>query len=381
MHGELLTDLAEVRAAGWADLVSPGDLLHCLPWLALNAETADAPPRYAVVRDSPGGAARAGLACYPLAADSTPFPFLRPDAHIERIAGNRGLAADLDLGALLPSLVCGQRRGAESRLLLSDRLTGADRCDAADLAVRTAEDLAAEEGMSAVAFLFVGADDVDLHDVLQHRGYLSFPGDTQAVLPVPTGGFDAYLAELTKNRRAAVRKEKRKVADAGVGFSVVPAERADLDTLLSLEAQLLGKYGHEPDVGAMSAMHVEVAKRFPGAVDYLLAHDKVGKTIGFVQLIRKDHIIHPRSVGFDYTFRAELPLYFELVYYQTIQYAMDRACGAIDYSVEAEHAKATRGCRMIRLSTYIKPRNAMARAVTEQVCALLGRSAPANSWM
>jgi hypothetical protein len=54
-----------------------------------------------------------------------------------------------------------------------------------------------------------------------------------------------------------------------------------------------------------------------------------------------------------------------------IQYAIKHGCRIIDYSVEAEDVKEARDCRMCRLYVYVKPLDASAREVTEQVCALL----------
>ncbi|MFI1185748.1 GNAT family N-acetyltransferase [Streptomyces californicus] len=374
MFGQLLDELVELRATGWDELVPAGDLLHCADWLDINARTADAPPQYALTRRKSDGELLAGLACYPLARDSAPFSFLRPDAFVARIAGNRGVSADPDLterlGQLLPGLVCGQRRGAESRLLVSSQLSAAESLEAADVAVGVAEDFARRVGMSTVAFLFVGADD-ELRNVLERRGYLSFPGDTQAILDVPAGGFEDYLARLSTDRRSAVRRERRKVATAGVTYEVVPAESIDSVVLLPLEAQLLKKYGHAPELNDLASMHVEAADVFPGHVDYLLARNEEGEIVGFIQLIRKDDVVHPRAVGFDYGFRPKLPLYFDLVYYETIQYAVDRRLRAIDYSVEAKDVKEARGCRMRRLHAYVKPLDAAARAVAERVAVLL----------
>ncbi|EGE39613.1 GNAT family N-acetyltransferase [Streptomyces sp. SID4928] len=370
MRASLLDNLDTVRTLGWDRLVAPGDLLHCAAWLDINARTAETPPRYAVVQDAADATLLAGLPCYPQTRNCAPFSFLRPDVFIGRIAANRSLPMDQSLTdsliKLLPSLVCGQRRGAESRLILARDLSDEQRKRAAGLALAAAEQSARQDNAASVALLFVPEDDTVVRRALEERGYVSFPGDTQALMDVPHGGLDAYLAQLSTARRGAVRRERRRVAGAGVTYRVVPAERANIDVLLTLEGRLLTKHGQPMEPSALEAMHVEVADALPGQVDYLVAEAE-GQTVGFLQTIRKDDVLHPRSVGFDYDFRPELPLYFDLVYYETLCYAAERGLRQIDYSVEAEDVKASRGCRMRPLHTYLKPLTPEAGAVAKAV--------------
>ncbi|MEV6978300.1 GNAT family N-acetyltransferase [Kitasatospora sp. NPDC093806] len=375
MHSTLVADPEAVRAAGWDGLVPSDDLFHSAGWLAIDAKAADGAPRYVLTRDGADGPLVSALSCYPLAPDSAPWPFLRPDLFVDRVAELRGVPMSPELSAaasgLLPALVCGGRRVSDSRLLTADGLTERQAVAATDATLAAAERLARDGGAESMVFLFVDDTDTRLRERLAEHGYRSFRSDRECVLDLPAGEFADYVARFASHRRRHIRKERQAVAEAGVRYDYRPADRIDLDVLLPMETQVLRKYGHTVDEDQLRTKHREMAAAFPGDVGYLVALDADGRQIAFAQCVRRGDTLHPRTLGIDYSFRPGLPLYFDLVYYATIEHAIGRGLRKIEYSIEAEEAKLGRGCRPTQKHTYLKPLSATAhRHLTRVVDAL-----------
>ncbi|WP_328956958.1 peptidogalycan biosysnthesis protein [Kitasatospora purpeofusca] len=375
MRSTLVDDPEAARAAGWDRLVPPDNLFHSAGWLAIDAKAADGAPRYVLTRDGADERLVSALSCYPLAPDSAPWPFLRPDLFVHRVAELRGVPMSPELSGaaagLLPGLACGGRRVSDSRLLVADGLTDRQRADATDAALAAAERLARDTGAESMAFLFVDDSDGELRARLAAHGYRAFRSDRECVLDLPDGEFADYVARFSSHRRRHIRRERQAVADAGIRYAYLPADRVDLDVLLPMETQVLEKYGHAVDREQLRTKHLQMAAAFPGDVGYLVALDPDGRQIAFAQCVRRGDTLHPRTLGIDYSVHPGLPLYFDLVYYATTEYAIGQRLRKIEYSIEAEEAKIGRGCRPTQKHTYVKPLSATAERHLARVLAAL----------
>ena len=315
------------------------------PWLAVAEETADRRPTYLLARDG-HGVLRACLACYPLDADS-PFPFCRLDLVLEHTGADRESSQ-----AAMPNLFCGGRFPSHTRVAVDPRRGPSERRAAVEEILGRAEEAAREQGLRSLAVLYVDEGDETLRQALEKRRFLVFASETASSLEVPAA-FEEYLARFDGRRRNAVRRDRRKLADAGVELSVRRLAPELLGELVALEANLNAKYGTPFDPVAARAGY-EALLRLAPEHGLVSTAEIDGRICGFVLLLRWRDELYARQVGFDYERQGGLPVYFGVVFYEPIEYAIREGLARIDYATGAEATKRAHGCSQLRQYAYVR---------------------------
>jgi uncharacterized protein len=315
------------------------------PWLAVAEETAERRPTYLLARDG-HGVLRACLACYPLDARS-PFPFCRLDLVLE----HSGVEHETSQ-APMPNLFCGGRFPSHTRVAVDARLGPSERRAAVEAVVDRAEEAAREQGLRSLAVLYVDEGNDILRRALEKRRFLVFASETASSLEVPAT-FEDYLGRLDGRRRNAVRRDRRKLADAGVELSVRRLAPELVGELVALEANLNAKYGTPFDPAAARAGYDALLRSAPEHA--LVATAEIeGRICGFVLLLRWRDELYARQVGFDYERQGSLPVYFGVVFYEPIGYAIREGLARIDYATGAQGTKRTHGCSRLGQYAYVR---------------------------
>jgi uncharacterized protein len=349
--------LSDVLGHGWDSLVHPDDLFHSPAWLSLENDRSDIPPRYYLAGDA-DGRPQAAMSCYPLAASSEPWPFMRVDRTLWHLAGRysvdmseRTAAA---IGALLPSYLCGSRRSPDTRVLTSPACAEDQRPRFVAEVVGAAERDALEHGAASVSFLFVHEVDTVLRGVLAQRGYVEFPTARYATLPLPKPGFAAYLDMLPNSRRRDVRRERRRMAEAGVRFGVEPLSPDLVGEIVPLQLGHGRKYGHAYTVEALTRSLTLHIRHCGAAARVVTARSPDGVLRGFSLLIERGDRLFVNQTGCDYQWQGKLPIYFALCYYEPVEHASSIGVTTLDYAIEAEQTKVSRGCVLEQRYGYLK---------------------------
>lgn len=365
----LSTSLPAVRTAGWDDLAGTFDLYASTSWLSVEERIASGPVTY--VLGSQEGRLLAGLPCYVLGPETPPWPFARVDAFIARLLRERGrdvAPVAARLAKALPTVLCGGRRPGHARLLVSEGLDAAERRRRAGEVLEEAEAFARSSGAASVSFLYVDEDDRDLREALLERGYAEFPSAVASRLAVPPD-FDTYLQGLGADRRNMVRRERKRLGVAGIEYRAQPLSEALLAEILPLELALCAKYGVEFSPADATRLHRAVAAEL-GERAQVLTAERDGKVRGFLVLIRWRDTLFGRQAGFDYEFQGDLPLYFGLIFYAAIEYAITVGARHIEYGLGSEQAKALRGCLQRRQYGYLKVFESEDHAALREVLAM-----------
>jgi len=345
MRVEIVSTVDELDLDEWDALLGPGDLYMSSSWLRIGAETADAPPLYVVVRDGKGRAC-AAVACYPLDLDA-PYPFCRLDWALSVAGADRQ-----DAQLAMPSLFAGGRFPSHTRVVFDRRLPTGDRDAALTAALDAVEDAAASQGLRSFGLLYVDETDQSARRVLDRRGLLAFASGVASSLDVPPA-FDDYLARQSGSRRNAIRRNRRKLAEAGVELAVRPVRHELVDQLVELGANVNAKYGTPYDAVAMRAWYEVLLGHFPEGA--LVASAEVeGSVCGYALLLRWRDELYARQVGFDYDLKGELPVYFGVVFYEPIEYAIREGIARIDYATGAVETKRAHGCVQLRQHAYAR---------------------------
>lgn len=383
---------AELERAGWDGLLGAGDLYLSSRWLGLIERVGGVRPSYLLATGdlggggpstgSPGGdRALAGLAVHDLGPEAPPWPFYRLDLllpHLLRKAAGPGGEVRADLAEVaartLPMALCGGRQPAHQRLLVRPGLDPRVADEAAGAVFDAAMDLAAGRDLRTVSFLYVDAGDRRLRGLLERGGFETFPSATAAVMPIPWDDFSGYLASFGGHRRRRIESERRRLAAAGITFHDRAVEDPLIPELAALEVEHEAKYGVLDTVEQASRGYRLVNDVLGGSLRALTA-EAGGRVRAFVVVVRWRDELYLRQAGFDYGFQGRLPLYFGLVFYHVVQYAIAHGFRTVYYSIESERAKASRGCRMVPQIGYVR---ALDPALAPGLAALAAhlRSAP-----
>lgn len=204
----------------------------------------------------------------------------------------------------------------------------------------------------------------DLANAAVAAGYRCWPLATDAVLPVPRGGFEGYLAPLSRHRRHRVRAERRAVAEAGLRGQRRGVRPDDpvLPRLGELRAQHRARYGLPADPEAEQARLRQVIELLEDRVVVFIVEDPTIEdrrdpnraVVCFSMFVTDRDQWHALYVAADYTDPRHRGTYFEAAFYLPIETASAAGVRSISYGLGSESAKRRRGCRDEPISFLIK---------------------------
>jgi uncharacterized protein len=350
---EVAASAEELDRAGWDRMTGSGDLYLSTRWLRLLEDLDVGRPLHLLGREPESGSLVAGLACYLLTASNTPSSFTRVDRFLARAPGVRrtGDAGQRAL-ALLPTLTCGGRQIGLSKLLTSPR-EPERRPERVAAMLAAAEGLARDQGARSMASLYVAAEDEVLRHSLAAAGFCSVPSHDNHVLEVDWPDFDGYLARFDGHRRREIRRERRRLEEAGVRISAGPLAPKEVPALSGLEANLVRRHGSPRSREQLHETLGSIAERLEDS-SLLLTARQEGRLMGFSLFLAWRDELYARHVGFDYDFQGKLPLYFALLFYEVAALAPARGVRRIHYGVASGEAKRSRGCRTVPEVAYVR---------------------------
>ncbi|MDQ1047718.1 GNAT family N-acetyltransferase [Streptomyces sp. V4I2] len=325
----------------WDSAFGTRSFFSATPWLRHAHATAATAPYYFTAR-SPDGDLLAALPAHPL-EDDAPYVFCRPDFVLGR---NYDAPWTPDL---MPALALGGRNPSHGKAAAVDphALRGL---------LTTAEEQARDDGMRSVCFLYVDEDDEVLRTALTGAGYTDLAFETTYSLDVPSasdGGFDAYRARFGRETRRRIRRDLRRLEEAGVSYALSPLTDDLIDRIAPLELNLYAKYGTPADADAFRRVLTSVATN-TGDTARVLTAELDGRLAGFVLFFTHRGEMYARQTGYDYEAKGDTPLYFGLLYYELLRLAVTEDVTAIHYGTGSGDVKLSRGCTGRAQLAYVK---------------------------
>lgn len=329
--------LADVAPAEWAAMATgwPIELSHA--WLAAE-EGRVATAQFYLLARHPDGRLLGALAAY---------LFDGPITHTAYPVHCVLLGSVPRTGSTFhPSLVCVAPSSYRPGLLW-DRRLGTTSVTRVQMALIAAfEEHARRLGCAAISFMNVAARDDGLTGPLTARGYERALVSANAVVRVPRGSFDDYLASLRPDRRRKVNRERRTFVAAPVTVDTGGAELLS-ERLVPLLVDHYRRYGHRADENGVLDRFRRV--RLQGELAVFLARTG-DEVVGFSAFFRDGT---DRLVGRLYAARpAGVYEYFNLVYYEPLVAAARDGIHEIHYGSESFDAKVYRGAILRPLYGY-----------------------------
>jgi hypothetical protein len=153
------------------------------------------------------------------------------------------------------------------------------------------------------------------------------------------GGFEDFLATFTAEKRKKLRRERRRVAEAGIACRTLTGSELDeptLDVIYRLHAATFVRHGHAPYLNR--AFFTELARRMPENLVVELA-SLGGEPVACAIFLRGAGTLHGRYWGAAEAFHS---LHFELCYYRGIEYCIREGLARFEPGTQGEH-KLLRG--------------------------------------
>lgn len=197
-------------------------------------------------------------------------------------------------------------------------------------------ELAAARQASSLHILFPDAGEAE---ALQRQGLL-LRKDCQFHWHNPGyADFDEFLGSFTAAKRKKVKRERRRVRDAGIVFETLPGEQIDDATweeLMPLYATSFWRRGRAPYLS--EAFFRDVARSLPGQMLVIVArhHDEA---LAVAICFRDDDTLYGRYWGSSGRYHS---LHFETCYYQGIDYCIAEGLSRFEPGTQGEH-KISRG--------------------------------------
>ena len=153
--------------------------------------------------------------------------------------------------------------------------------------------------------------------------------------------FDDFLSGFTAEKRKKLRRERRRVAEAGIACRTVKGGELDegtIDLIYRLHAATFERHGHVPYLNL--DFFTRLARQMPDSLVVELATLATGPVACAIFLRGKD-TLHGRYWGASEDFHS---LHFELCYYRGIEYCIREGLSRFEPGTQGEH-KLLRGFR------------------------------------
>ena len=326
MEARIARSLADVDAAEWNALpgAEPPFLRHEF-LLTLEESGCATPetgwdPRHILLR-APGGRLRAAMPLYLKSHSWGEFVFDFSWAEAYHRAGLRYYPRLVSAVPFTPAT--------------GPRLLAADDADRSRL-LGAAREQMQSQGASSIHVLFPAERDrvylgnaelmprLDCQFHWQNEGYEAF---------------DDFLAAFTAEKRKKIRRERRRVAEAGIECRTLVGGDLDqetVDVVYRLHAMTFARYGHAPYLNR--AFFARLARAMPDALVVELA-SLHGDPVACAISLRGRDALYGRYWGATGDFHS---LHFELCYYRGIEYCIRERLTRFEPGTQGEH-KLLRG--------------------------------------
>lgn len=205
-----------------------------------------------------------------------------------------------------------------------------------DLLISAGLELAKQLQVSSLHWLFTTAQETE---TLEDSGLLRRVGCQFHWQNQGYQDFDAFLATLTSGKRKNIRKERRRVAEAGVSFRVLDGNAAsdhDWSVFHDMYESTFHRHGGIPTLSL--GFFKAIAASMPEGVLLVMAEHRDKPVAAAFCLVGED-TLYGRHWGCSEPFDK---LHFEACYYQGLDYCITNGLARFEPGAQGEH-KVARG--------------------------------------
>jgi len=199
-----------------------------------------------------------------------------------------------------------------------------------------------------------------LEDALEKSGFSMLYREPTTILPIRWLSFDEYLQRLRSRYRLFIRRNQRKMADAGISTRIT----STMDLPPSIYWRLYSNVLEQQEVSAVSPIgpeYFEALERLRPPETCWFQYFADDKLIAFATSFRRADELHPNLVGMDYDECRPLKMYFN-IFYDLIRYAVEHEMRLISFGTTAYAVKSAIGCSVIPQRVYLYHQNTLVQS-------------------
>lgn len=208
--------------------------------------------------------------------------------------------------------------------------------DSAATLITAALELARQAGVSSLHWLFTLPDETA---TLERAGFLRRNDCQFHWENAGYADFDAFLATLSSAKRKNIRKERKRVSQAGISFRLLDGESATDADWRIFHGYYESTFHRRGGIPTLSlGFFRSIARSMPGAVLLIMAEHAGAPVAAAFCLVGSD-TLYGRHWGCEAHFDN---LHFEACYYQGLEYCIQRGLARFEPGAQGEH-KVARG--------------------------------------
>src|SRR5437762_2098584 len=124
--------------------------------------------------------------------------------------------------------------------------------------------------------------------------------------------------------------------------------------VVALELAGYARFGHHYQPREAESLHRAVLARLPDDVFVSrIDAEPGGPPVGFAVLVRSGNALYVRQGAVDHDRAGRTPVYFEVGFYQAIEFAYSNGIEVVDFSISSDQAKRLRGCAEVTTRAYV----------------------------
>ena len=215
-------------------------------------------------------------------------------------------------------------------------LLGGDEPGVADALVQAAQAMARDLGLSSWHVLFPAPQDLER---LRGAGLIVRRDCQFHWFNHGYESFDAFLATFTAEKRKKAKRERRRVAEAGITFETRLGGEMDdrlWDTVFAFYCDTFHRHGHDPYLNL--DFFKRVGARLPESLMLKIARHGTTPIAAAIFFVGAD-ALYGRYWGAGGNYHS---LHFETCYYQGIEYCIEKGLARFEPGTQGEH-KVPRG--------------------------------------
>lgn len=245
-------------------------------------------------------------------------------------------------------MLAGSRTGYDNRLLLHPDCTPSERSRLlASLTERLLE-RAHDAGAGHVSWWYLPVADARELTGLTGFATVTTACPPSAAIDLDAGSFDDHVARLTASRRSLVRRDVRRLREAGYRSRSLRADINTIDRYAPLVVQVQARHGEDLSLEG-AVRYLRRCLSFGLGPDAVVTEvvDKDDRLAAFSLGIVDGGTLHLRVFGCDYgAGHGHSGEYFEATVYGPVRFALQAGLPAVHLGVTSYRAKSLRGARL-----------------------------------
>lgn len=213
---------------------------------------------------------------------------------------------------------------------------GADATGVKDALIQAAIQIAEDNGLSSIHWLFLDSED---RERLEANGMVLRRDCQYHWHNRDYANFDAFVGDFSSRKRKKVNRERRRVIEQGITLRTLHGSELDADDWAMFHRYYVDTFEKNAGIPTLTLPFFQEIGRNLGYRVVVVIAEHEGRPVAAALNFRNDEALFGRYWGCDSDFHS---LHFEACYYQGIDYCIEHGLSRFEPGAQGEH-KIARG--------------------------------------